>query len=44
VEADQTAKFEFKATLDGVFEMELHRLVDGEEESGVQVAELTVTP
>jgi hypothetical protein len=44
VDADQTAKFEFKATLDGVFEMELHRLVDGHEESGVPVAELTVTP
>jgi hypothetical protein len=44
VEAGQTAKFEFKATLEGVFEMEVHRLVNGEEESGVQVAELTVTP
>jgi hypothetical protein len=44
VKAGQTAKFDFKATIEGVFEMEAHRLIDGEEQSGVQVAELTVTP
>ncbi len=44
VEADQTAKFDFPATAEGVFEVEVHHLVNGEEESGVQVAELNVTP
>jgi hypothetical protein len=44
VEAGQTAKFDFAATAEGVFEVELHHLVNGEEESGVQVAELNVTP
>jgi hypothetical protein len=44
VEADQTAKLEFPATAEGVFEVEVHHLVNGEEESGVQVAELNVTP
>jgi hypothetical protein len=44
VEAHQTAKFDFTATAEGVFEVEVHHLVNGEEQSGVQVAELTVTP
>ena len=44
VEADQTAKLEFPATAEGVFEVEVHHLVNGEEEGGVQVAELNVTP
>jgi FtsP/CotA-like multicopper oxidase with cupredoxin domain len=44
VEAGQTAKLEFPATAEGVFEVEVHHLVNGEEESGVQVAELNVTP
>ena len=44
VEADQTAKLEFPATAEGVFEVEVHHLVNGEEESGVQVAELNVAP
>jgi hypothetical protein len=44
VEAGQTAKLAFPATAEGAFEVEVHRLVNGEEESGVQVAELNVTP
>ena len=44
VEAGQTAKFAFPATAEGVFEVEVHHLVNGEEEGGVQVAELNVTP
>ena len=44
VEAGQTAKFDFTATAEGVFEVEVHHLVNGEEESGVQVAELNVVP
>jgi FtsP/CotA-like multicopper oxidase with cupredoxin domain len=44
VEADQTAKLAFPATAEGVFEVEVHHLVNGEEESGVQVAEMNVTP
>lgn len=44
VEAGQIAKLEFPATAEGVFEVEVHHLVNGEEESGVQVAELNVTP
>ena len=44
VKAGQTAKFDFPATAEGVFEIEVHHLVNGEEGSGVQVAELKVTP
>jgi hypothetical protein len=44
VEAGKTATFEFPATAEGVFEVEVHHLAHGEEETGVQVAELTVTP
>ena len=44
VEAGQTAKLDFTADLEGVFEVEVHHLVNGEEVSGVQVAELNVTP
>jgi hypothetical protein len=44
VEAGQTAKFDFTATAEGVFEVEVHHLVNGQEESGVQVAELNVAP
>jgi hypothetical protein len=44
VEAGQTAKLAFPATAEGVFQVEVHHLVNGEEEGGVQVAELNVTP
>lgn len=44
VEAGQTASFDFTASAEGVFEVELHHLVDGSEDAGVQIAELTVTP
>jgi hypothetical protein len=44
VEAGRTAKFDFPATAEGVFEVEVHHLVNGGEESGIQVAELDVTP
>jgi hypothetical protein len=44
VEAGVTASFDFPATAEGLFEVEVHRLVDGEEQAGVQVAELKVTP
>ena len=44
VEAGKTAKLDFTANLEGVFEVEVHHLVNGEEGSGVQVAELNVTP
>jgi hypothetical protein len=40
----QTAHFEFPGTDEGVFEVEVHHLVRVEEEDGVQVAELKVTP
>jgi hypothetical protein len=44
VKPGQTAKFDFQATAEGVFEVEVHHLVNGEDQTGVQVAELTVTP
>ena len=44
VKPGQTAKFDFPATAEGVFEVEVHHLVNGEEQTGVQVAELKVTP
>ena len=44
VEAGQTASFDFPADTEGVFEVEAHHLEHGEEEDGVQVAELNVTP
>ena len=44
VKPGQTAKFDFPATAEGEFEVEVHHLVNGEEQSGVQVAELKVTP
>ena len=44
VKPGQTAKFDFPATAEGVFEIEVHHLVNGEEQTGVQVAELKVTP
>jgi hypothetical protein len=44
VEAGQTAKLHFTADLEGVFEIEAHHIVHGEEGTGVQVAELNVTP
>ena len=44
VEAGQTAKLHFAASLEGVFEIEVHHLVKGEERPGVQVADLNVTP
>ena len=44
VKPGQTAKFDFPATAEGEFEVEVHHLVNGEEQTGVQVAELKVTP
>ena len=44
VKPGQTAKFDFPATAEGVFEIEAHHLVHGQEQTGVQVAELKVTP
>ena len=44
VKPHQTARFDFPATAEGVFEVEVHHLVDGVEQTGVQVAELKVTP
>jgi hypothetical protein len=44
VDPGQTASFNFPATAEGVFEVEVHRLVHGDEQAGVQVAELKVTP
>jgi hypothetical protein len=44
VKPGQTAKFDFPATAEGEFEIEVHHLVNGEEQTGVQVAELKVTP
>ena len=44
VKPGQTASFDFPATAEGVFEVEVHHLVNGQEQTGVQVAELTVTP
>ena len=44
VKPDETARFDFPATAEGVFEVEVHHLVHGEEQEGVQVAELTVSP
>ena len=43
VKPGQTAKFDFPATAEGVFEVEVHHLVNGSEQTGVQVAELKVT-
>ena len=44
VEAGQPAQFDFTATLEGLFEVELHILAGTEEGSEVPVAELKVTP
>ena len=44
VEAGQTARLAFRASLEGAFEIELHLLAGAEEGSEVQVAELKVTP
>ena len=44
VKPGQTASFDFPATAEGVFEVEVHHLVNGQEETGVPVAELKVTP
>jgi len=44
VKAGQTARFDFPATAEGVFEVEVHHLVHGSEQTGVQVAELKVAP
>jgi FtsP/CotA-like multicopper oxidase with cupredoxin domain len=44
VDAGQTARFDFTATAEGVFEVEAHHLAHGTEEAGVQLAELTVSP
>ncbi|MEK6272410.1 MAG: hypothetical protein AABM42_07150 [Actinomycetota bacterium] len=44
VEAGQTAKLDFPANAEGMFEVEVHHLHNGQEESGAQVAELNVTP
>jgi hypothetical protein len=42
--AGQTARLRFPASLDGLFEIELHLHADADEGSEVQVAELKVTP
>jgi heme/copper-type cytochrome/quinol oxidase subunit 2 len=44
VKPGQTASFDFPANLDGEFDIEVHHLVGGEEQEGVQVASLTVNP
>jgi hypothetical protein len=44
VKPGQTASFDFPATAEGVFELEVHQLVNGQEQTGVPVAELKVTP
>jgi hypothetical protein len=44
VKPGETAKFDFPATAEGVFEVEVHHLIHGEEQEGVQVAKLTVNP
>lgn len=44
VKPNQTAAFDFPATAEGVFEVEAHHLVHGEEGKGVPVADLEVTP
>lgn len=44
VEAAQTARLDFRASLEGVFEIELHLQAGAEEGSEVPVAELKVTP
>lgn len=44
VKPGETARFSFKATAEGEFEIEVHHLVDGKEAEGVQVATLKVTP
>ena len=44
VKPGQTAHFDFPATIDGEFEVEVHHLVNGQEQGGVQVATLTVNP
>jgi FtsP/CotA-like multicopper oxidase with cupredoxin domain len=40
----EPATFEFQATAEGEFEIEAHRVVNGVEEEGAQIASLTVTP
>jgi FtsP/CotA-like multicopper oxidase with cupredoxin domain len=40
----QTVNVSFPATIDGEFEVEDHHLVNGEETSAVQIANLTVNP
>lgn len=44
VQADQTARLDFRASLEGAFEIELHLHAGADEGSEVQVAELKVTP
>jgi hypothetical protein len=44
VKPGQTAAFDFPTTDEGVFEIEVHHLVNGKEQTGVQVAELEVSP
>lgn len=44
VAAGQTARLSFPASIDGVFEIELHLLAGAEEGSEAQLAELKVTP
>lgn len=40
----QTVEVSFPATIDGEFEIEDHHLVNGQETSAVQIANLTVNP
>ena len=44
VKPGQTAKFDFPATAEGEFEIEVHHLAHGHEEEGVQIAALKVAP
>jgi hypothetical protein len=44
MKAGETAKLDFPATIEGAFEVEVHELVNGEEQEGIHVANLTVAP
>jgi FtsP/CotA-like multicopper oxidase with cupredoxin domain len=44
MKAGETAKLDFPAQIEGEFEVEVHELVNGEEQEGIHVATLTVTP
>jgi hypothetical protein len=44
VKPGQTASFDFPANIEGAFDIEVHHLINGQEQTGVQVASLTVNP